>query len=311
MKIHQHLRIYAMLWNVILSFLALGQSVPSGISFQGRLTGPGGQGMSPGSYTLQFRIWDSMTSPSGKNLWSNQQVVNVESNGVFTVILGLGGNIPIPGETVPFTDLMKAFGDGNRFLGITVAAINGVQVISATEIAPRQQLLSVPFSISALNAQTAVNVVNGIPSGTVLSYAGATVPRGYLWCDGSAQSSAQYPDLFAAIGTTWGAGGAAGMDFNLPDFQSRFLLGGGGGSGLTRRSLGSKGGEEMHKLTIAEMPSHTHHYFWYGPLVKGFSGNSTSAPRDTYQQVSTDPAGEDQPHNIVPPFAVVNYIIKY
>lgn len=51
-----------------------------------------------------------------------------------------------------------------------------------------------------------------------------TAPTGWLICDGSAVSRTTYADLFAVIGTTYGAGDSS-TTFNLPDFQGRVPAG--------------------------------------------------------------------------------------
>ena len=66
-------------------------------------------------------------------------------------------------------------------------------------------------------------VPQGIPSGTILAFAGPVTPPGYLWCNGASLSRAQYPALFAAIGTNWGSADA--NSFNLPETQGMFLRG--------------------------------------------------------------------------------------
>lgn len=57
---------------------------------------------------------------------------------------------------------------------------------------------------------------SGVPVGTVVMFTAAEPPAGYLKCDGAAVGRATYPDLFAAIGTTFGAGDGS-TTFNLPD----------------------------------------------------------------------------------------------
>lgn len=64
----------------------------------------------------------------------------------------------------------------------------------------------------------------GIPSGVVFPFAGSTAPYGYLVCDGSAISRADYPSLFAALGTSHGSGDGS-TTFNLPDYRGRFMRG--------------------------------------------------------------------------------------
>lgn len=63
-----------------------------------------------------------------------------------------------------------------------------------------------------------------MPSGTMLPFAGKSVPDGWLLCNGAAVSRTTYADLFAAIGTTWGAGDGS-TTFNLPNCDSRFMEG--------------------------------------------------------------------------------------
>ena len=63
-----------------------------------------------------------------------------------------------------------------------------------------------------------------VPPGMVLPFAGAAAPEGFLLCDGSAVSRTTYGDLFAAIGTAYGAGDGS-TTFNLPDLRGRVAAG--------------------------------------------------------------------------------------
>lgn len=67
-----------------------------------------------------------------------------------------------------------------------------------------------------------------IPSGVVLPFAGGTIPEDFLLCDGRAVSRTEYPDLFAAIGTTYGSGDGS-KTFNLPNLVNKFIEGSGVG----------------------------------------------------------------------------------
>jgi microcystin-dependent protein len=99
--------------------------------------------------------------------------------------------------------------------------------------------------------------LDGSPVGTVMSFGGATIPLGWLLCDGSAVVRATHAELFAIIGTSFGAGDGS-TTFNVPDMRGRFILGAGQGVGLTNRGLGASGGEEAHANSIAELAAHTH-----------------------------------------------------
>lgn len=61
------------------------------------------------------------------------------------------------------------------------------------------------------------------PSGVVNAFAGSSAPDGWLMCDGASLVRATYPNLYAAIGTTFGA--ADGTHFNVPDLRGRSPLG--------------------------------------------------------------------------------------
>lgn len=93
--------------------------------------------------------------------------------------------------------------------------------------------------------------------GEVVEYAGSVSPyASWILCDGASLLRADYAELFAVIGTTFGA--VDGAHFNIPDLRGRASIGTGQGSGLTNRVLGANGGEETHTLTTSETPSHSH-----------------------------------------------------
>lgn len=91
-------------------------------------------------------------------------------------------------------------------------------------------------------------------SGTVSPYAGETLPAGWLLCDGSAVARTSYPNLFSAIGVTWGVGDGVNT-FNLPNLSARFLI---GTDGISSFDLGDTGGASTVSLATANLPSHNH-----------------------------------------------------
>jgi microcystin-dependent protein len=181
-----------------------------------------------------------------------------------------------------------------------------------------------------------------IAPGTVHQFAGPSPPTGWLICDGGAYSRTTYAALFSAIGTYWGAGDNV-TTFNLPDLRGRAPIGyvNSAAPGITARTFGSRGGEESHTLSVAEMPNHGHgvndgthahisnvHQHSYvnplGTVVGVQSGSmqiytpsgttSTNAVADSMQpasaNISLQNTGGNVPHNVMLPFAVMYYIIK-
>lgn len=63
-----------------------------------------------------------------------------------------------------------------------------------------------------------------IPPGTIIHYAGRTVPSGWLICNGANVSRTDYAALFAAIGTIYGTGNGS-TTFGLPNLNGRFFEG--------------------------------------------------------------------------------------
>lgn len=76
-------------------------------------------------------------------------------------------------------------------------------------------------------------------------------PKGWALCNGQFMPINQNQALFALLGTTFGGDGR--VNFALPDLRGRIPIHVGDG-----HTLGEKGGEQAHTLTINELPSHTH-----------------------------------------------------
>lgn len=89
----------------------------------------------------------------------------------------------------------------------------------------------------------------GTPSGTVIWHAGSSAPAGYLKANGAAVSRTTYAALFAAIGTTYGAGDGRST-FNLPDLRGEFVRGWDDGRGIDNgRTFGSAQGDAIRNIT--------------------------------------------------------------
>lgn len=167
------------------------------------------------------------------------------------------------------------------------------------------------------------------PIGTVQPYAGTAAPNGWLFCDGSSISTTAYPELFSAIGYTYGG---SGTSFTVPDLRGRVPagrdnMGGSAASRLTNTvlsasdTLGATGGAQTHALTTAQLPAHKH-----GVALKsdgaiasfniqlGSSGNTYRFASDgtignNNGSDGSASVGSDNAHTNTQPTIVLNYII--
>lgn len=100
-----------------------------------------------------------------------------------------------------------------------------------TEIATREQAEQGVSINTLMTPQRVLQSIqyNAVPPGNVEYTARTTAPAGYLFCDGSAISRTTYSRLFAAIGTTFGAGDGS-TTFNIPDLRDEFIRGANPGS---------------------------------------------------------------------------------
>lgn len=117
---------------------------------------------------------------------------------------------------------------------------------------------AVEQSIPTKIAEALVGIGFSLPPGTVLPYAGQEVPDGYLLCIGQELSPTDYPDLFNVIGYSFGQN-TENNNFFVPNLQGRVPVGF-KTDDPTFGIVGSEGGEDVHILTIGEMPSHDHFY---------------------------------------------------
>ena len=192
-----------------------------------------------------------------------------------------------------------------------------------------------------------------IPIGGGIDYYGDTAPANFMFADGSEISRTEYASLFAVLGIRYGAGNGF-TTFNLPDKRERVSVAYKNGStnGTANASfgtLGARGGEFKHVLTIPELASHSHsvndpghshgvndpghnHNMWYTSGSGGQTGDWKAAktifnsdgdalwgdmPSATNISIYNSPsgiwldhAGDDEGHNNLQPYIVCNYIIR-
>lgn len=290
--------------HVLLAFLLLVPisllfaAVPPMISYQGKLMQPSGVAVPDGSHSMQFAIYDVPTG--GTALWSETNPSVQVKGGLFSVLLGSVVNLPA-----------NIFDSADRWFGVTVGA--------DPEMTPRQQIASTPFAFRAATAGTvddgaitADKLADGAVTsakygmvGEIALYGGSSAPGGWLICNGSAVSRTTYSALFAAIGTAFGAGNGS-TTFNLPNLQNAFPIG-----KSATRALGSTGGEASHTLTVAELPPHKHGLRYVANVFQAGTGRDGVQDVGTVTGSGTEYAGSGSPHNNIPPYQAVNYIIKY
>ncbi|NVZ66983.1 phage tail protein, partial [Pseudomonas gingeri] len=110
---------------------------------------------------------------------------------------------------------------------------------------------------------------SSLPVGALIAFPRDAVSPGFLELDGSVQSSATYPDLFAYLGTTFNKGGEGAGNFRLPESRGEFLRGWDHGRGVdVGRVLGSWQSDEFKK--------HRHPQYEYD------SGNNVPIPDGSY-----------------------------
>jgi len=188
------------------------------------------------------------------------------------------------------------------------------------------------------------------PVGKIEMFAGPiiNIPQGYLNCNGTAVSRTTYSRLFAKIGTIWGPGDGVNT-FNLPNLGQRFSRGQGGGLSVGQNG-GVETIGNLHTHTISSDPSHAHsltaapdhnhtasgntelnttsstdnrggsshlqhdanhtHPF---SIVTSSTGNHnhTISPAGSHSHGGLTGSGGNASQDIMPSYAVVNFIIKY
>lgn len=138
-------------------------------------------------------------------------------------------------------------------------------------------------------------------------------PKGWAMCNGQLLPINQNQALFSLLGTTYGGDGR--VNFALPDLRGRTPIHVGSG-----HTLGEKGGEQAHTISIAEMPTHTH--VFNGTTADSDTPVPTGNLFGTVANVYTPPAnftplnpatignvGGSQAHLNMEPFLVLTFCI--
>jgi microcystin-dependent protein len=160
------------------------------------------------------------------------------------------------------------------------------------------------------------NTASTIPVGTIVAFAGTTVPTGWLLCDGAIFSTFNplYTNLYAAIGNAWG--GTANISFNVPDLRGRFMRGVDGVAGndpdKTSRTAINTGGNTGHAVGSLQADTLVKHQHQLGveSLIQSTTATQcyqvNGSNTTTFNGTSSVGGNETRPKNVN-----VNYIIKY
>lgn len=139
-----------------------------------------------------------------------------------------------------------------------------------------------------------------VPVGTINSYVSSTAPTGWLLCNGQTVATSTYPTLFALIGYTYGGSTST---FGVPNLAGRFLA---GASSSLSSTIGATGGS----LTATGTAS-VNYGFGNGAGPGGGGSPVIYGPTATGAGVSTGTFSGTATSTAIPPYFIVNYIIKY
>ena len=178
--------------------------------------------------------------------------------------------------------------------------------------------------------------IEGIPTATIVPWSSASVPAGFLECNGAAVSRSTYSALFAIVGTTYGAGDGS-TTFNTPDLQdntpvgksgTKALASTGGANTVAVTATGNVGGSTANAtLSTAQLASHGHPVsggnaapnnvggslgFQRNPQVSAGTAdtNATGSGSGHSHNMSATFSGSAVNAAIVQPYLALIYIIK-
>ncbi|ALJ19574.1 phage tail protein [Microbacterium sp. No. 7] len=160
-----------------------------------------------------------------------------------------------------------------------------------------------------------MDTAGAAPPGAVVAFASNTIPNNWLLCNGQSVSRTTYSNLFAAIGTTYGAGNGS-TTFGLPDMRGRVIAGRNTGDS-DFSTLNHKNGAKTHTLSINEMPQHRHTgmYKFGGQMLtwRDTTGSGTLGGvrgSNDGEEIFTGLTGGTMAHNNLQPYIVLNWIIR-
>lgn len=171
-------------------------------------------------------IWKDVAS-SVQGFYSREDYIATEGQTTFAI-----------DYDVPF---VKVFVNGAMLPTTDYEASSGTQVVLGTGVPAGTEVTLegiAAFQLADTYTKAELETLV-VPAGAIIPFAMGTAPSGWLVCNGAAVSRTTYSALFAAIGTTYGAGNGS-TTFNLPDLRGEFIRGLDNGRGVdSGRTLGS------------------------------------------------------------------------
>ena len=273
---------------LILMFVLSGlyAQVPNEITYNGKIKSYRQE--VNGQKEIKFKIYPTETD--GTAAWESETKTVQVSSGVFSVSLS------------PTVDWR------NKDYYIEMEVEN-------KKLSPRQKLTAMPYSLHSATSESGSVEENGefsvtvgndkklivnkdgvkeakgtqeyymVPKGGIIIWSGSAndIPEGWALCNGQ-------------NGT--------------PDLRGRFVLGAVEETGV-KYSVGNTGGEETHTLTVDEMPSHSHEISrTFGGGGGGSGGGDINTSGSGRTPFSILPAGGNQPHENMPPYYTLCYIMR-
>ena len=307
-------------------------------SYQGALkTADGGSiPVSESNKTIEFRLYESPTDSSA--LWGLKTIVHLDENGLFNVELSDTVGTPLAGVMTNNLDWVLA-----SYLGNGKTLYIGLYVLGSTgEIRPRQQLLNVPAAAFAADVAEAkndftvqglatfngmVNVASQLTAEGDLKVKGGLTAEGDLEVNGNLTASGGYivpkggiimwSGSEKDIPTGWALCDGKG---GTPDLRGRFIVGASAAAGDLGEGVdisylsGDTGGKNAVKLTVAEMPSHTHlislKYYWTYDNVGNMKPYGKTGTDPTAESLESTSAGGNKAHENRPPYYALCFIMK-
>ena len=200
---------------------------------------------------------------SGQKFWFRAGATNTDA-----ATISVSGLAEIPVQTGGSPLVNGSINQGLYYQVLFVANTFQLLRIAPSRIGHALLQASTQEAAQAAIGLADLTEVDGLfPVGAVADFIGQNLSGNWIFANGQNLLRAQWPDLFARCGTTFGAGNGS-TTFGTPDLRGRVVAGLDtmGGAGNTNRlssvlasgSLGAFGGAQVHTLTLAQMPSHGH-----------------------------------------------------